>query len=211
MAVHRTFSRNWIFRSGFWISGINWQNGLTTSRNLIPMMMVKRPDSCYQKENQNDVRSWMGAIATLLNRHQSQAISLSHVHKRLVQWIPISYTNATLQYDEKQSWRRTISNCITMLIQEASSEGGRSCLSKILFTEQILHHQCTLDKKKNWLILKMSYLSVGTSNCTMIWMKIFVKLLKLKRKEKKMFSLANLITSFSQLHTQWSSSLKVIA
>ena len=34
MAVHSTFSRNWIFLSGFWISGSILQKGLTNSRNL---------------------------------------------------------------------------------------------------------------------------------------------------------------------------------
>lgn len=34
MAVHSTFSRNWIFRSGFAISGRILQNGLIISRNL---------------------------------------------------------------------------------------------------------------------------------------------------------------------------------
>ncbi len=34
MAVHSTFSRNWILRSGFWISGRMEQKGLTNSRNL---------------------------------------------------------------------------------------------------------------------------------------------------------------------------------
>ena len=38
IAVHNTFSLNWIFRSGFCISGKILQNGLTNSRNLIPMM-----------------------------------------------------------------------------------------------------------------------------------------------------------------------------
>ena len=34
MAVHRTFSRNWILRSGLAISGRMLQKGLMTSRNL---------------------------------------------------------------------------------------------------------------------------------------------------------------------------------
>lgn len=34
IAVHNTFSRNWIFRSGFATSGRMPQNGLITSRNL---------------------------------------------------------------------------------------------------------------------------------------------------------------------------------
>ena len=38
IAVHNTFSLNWIFRSGFCISGKILQNGLTNSKNLIPMM-----------------------------------------------------------------------------------------------------------------------------------------------------------------------------
>lgn len=37
IAVHNTFSLNWIFLSGFWISGNIAQNGLITSRNLMPM------------------------------------------------------------------------------------------------------------------------------------------------------------------------------
>lgn len=38
MAVHNTFSLNWIFLSGFWISGSTAQNGFITSKNLMPMM-----------------------------------------------------------------------------------------------------------------------------------------------------------------------------
>ena len=38
IAVHNTFSLNWIFRSGFCISGKILQNGFTNSKNLIPMM-----------------------------------------------------------------------------------------------------------------------------------------------------------------------------
>jgi len=34
MAVHSTFSRNWIFLSGFAISGNILQKGFITSRNL---------------------------------------------------------------------------------------------------------------------------------------------------------------------------------
>ena len=34
MAVHNTFSLNWIFRSGFATSGKIPQNGLITSKNL---------------------------------------------------------------------------------------------------------------------------------------------------------------------------------
>ena len=34
IAVHSTFSRNWIFLSGFWISGRILQKGFTNSRNL---------------------------------------------------------------------------------------------------------------------------------------------------------------------------------
>ena len=34
MAVHNTFSLNWILRSGFWISGNTEQNGFTNSKNL---------------------------------------------------------------------------------------------------------------------------------------------------------------------------------
>ena len=38
IAVHNTFSLNWIFRSGFCISGKILQKGFTNSKNLIPMM-----------------------------------------------------------------------------------------------------------------------------------------------------------------------------
>jgi len=39
MAVHSTFSLNWIFLSGFWISGKMLQKGLTNSKNLTAIKM----------------------------------------------------------------------------------------------------------------------------------------------------------------------------
>merc|ERR1719222_402928 len=41
IAVHNTFSLNWIFLSGFCISGSIEQNGFTNSRNLIPILRPK--------------------------------------------------------------------------------------------------------------------------------------------------------------------------
>merc|ERR1719328_264544 len=40
IAVHNTFSLNWIFLSGFCISGSIEQKGLTNSRNLIPILRL---------------------------------------------------------------------------------------------------------------------------------------------------------------------------
>jgi hypothetical protein len=47
IAVHSTFSRNWIFRSGFWISGNMLQKGFTNSKNLIPILSDWTPPLQY--------------------------------------------------------------------------------------------------------------------------------------------------------------------
>lgn len=52
MAVHKTFSRNWIFRSGFAISGKTPQKGLITSKNLTE---TKTTVTCAPDGHDHDV------------------------------------------------------------------------------------------------------------------------------------------------------------
>lgn len=126
IAVHKTFSRNWIFRSGFWISGISWQNGLTNSRNLKPIFwryLKWRTDCTFSKDKGQSERKRMSmsvqsschanddhllvfltsmsdsARWTVSKRCSLASSSTYYLVRRFVQKIPFDERSHTLQFN----------------------------------------------------------------------------------------------------------------
>lgn len=72
MAVHRTFSLNWIFLSGFWISGKTAQNGLMTSKNLtenIKTLFIRKSTLFQSNKHRKKFMSQTSFIYIYKNSH----------------------------------------------------------------------------------------------------------------------------------------------